>query len=169
MSTHLMSRRLAIGGACLVTATAVTIWLLWPDPPLPPRARQYLEFTACLFTDESGIGRGPGAAAWAGMQDASLTTHAKVQYLSVTGPATTANALPYLASLLQRRCAVIVAVGQAQIQAVLTDAPAHPQTQFVVLANSGAPNVTFIQPNDDTNVRNQIAKLIGTAVADAPK
>jgi hypothetical protein len=56
-----------------------------------------------------------GAAAapvWAGMQDASLATHAKVQYLQVTGEATVGNALPYLATLVQRRYAVVFGAGR---------------------------------------------------------
>ena len=48
----------------------------------PPRARQYLAFNACLLTGSRGLAGPQAAQAWAGMQDASLATRAKVEYLS---------------------------------------------------------------------------------------
>ncbi|HEY4867303.1 MAG TPA: hypothetical protein VIK45_17525, partial [Candidatus Dormibacteraeota bacterium] len=60
----------------------------------PARARQYLSFTACLLTDSRGLAGAQASAAWAGLEQASASTRAQVQYLSVSQGAAAA---PYLA------------------------------------------------------------------------
>src|SRR5947207_14130382 len=105
-------------GVAVVVLAVVVGWLVWPDSKEPPpRARPYLNYTACLLTDAQGLAGPTASRAWAGLQDASLATHARVQYLPVAGEPTVGNAMPYLASLLQRQCAVVVAVGPAQVAA----------------------------------------------------
>ena len=64
------------------------------------RARSYTDLQACLLTGERGLADPAAAALWAGMEQASLATHAKVSYLAVAGPQTSGNALPFLGSLL---------------------------------------------------------------------
>ena len=83
------------GGAAFVLVVALT-WALWPasEPDPPPRAREYLDYTACLLTGDRGIADPQAAPVWAGLQDASLATRAKVQYLAVTGPQTAENGVP---------------------------------------------------------------------------
>jgi basic membrane lipoprotein Med (substrate-binding protein (PBP1-ABC) superfamily) len=71
------------------------------------------------------------------MEDASLRTHAKVSYLAVTSPATSANALTFLGSLLVRRCDVVVATGSPEQAAVRAEAAKYPGVRFV-LAGAGA-------------------------------
>jgi hypothetical protein len=44
------------------------------------------------------------AQAWAGMEDASKATSARVSYLAVTGSATEVAAVPFVGSLLVRGC-----------------------------------------------------------------
>jgi hypothetical protein len=129
----------------VVALGLVVAWLAWPEEPEPPRARPYLEYTACLLTDGQGLAGSTAGSVWAGMQDASLATHAKVQYLAVPGEATVGNALPYLSGLVQRRCSVVFAVGAAQADAVRVDAPKYPKVRFVVLdgAARGA-NITAL-------------------------
>ena len=134
------------GAAVVVVLGLLIAWLVWPSPPPPaPRARPYLEYTACLLTDAQGLAGPTAVPVWEGMQDASLDTHAKVQYQAVFGEATEGNALPYLASLLERKCRVVLAVEQAQIAAVRTDAPKYPQVRFVVVGGSASgANVTEV-------------------------
>jgi hypothetical protein len=155
-----------IGAAVGVVLGALVVWLVWPEKrPEPPRARPYLDYTACLLTDAQGVAGAAAAPVWAGMQDASLATHAKVQFLQVTGEATVGNALPYLATLVQRRCAVVFAVGPAQVAAVAADAAKHPAVQFVVAGGSSpASNVAVIDSSDPGQVRGQADRLLRDAV-----
>ena len=117
----------------------ILTWTLWPQPHQQPRARTYLAYTACLLTDDHGLTGDRAAAVWAGMQSASLATKAKVQYLPVVGPATPANAGPYLGSLIQRHCDLIIAVGPAQVAAVTTGATQYPKIHFVTVGTADDP------------------------------
>jgi basic membrane lipoprotein Med (substrate-binding protein (PBP1-ABC) superfamily) len=112
------------------------VWAIGGGSAPAPRARVYTSVQACLLTDASGISAAPAAQVWAGMEDASLRTHAKVSYLAVTSPATSANALTFLGSLLVRRCDVVVATGLPEQAAVRAEAPKYPGVRFV-LAGAG--------------------------------
>src|SRR5262245_15879290 len=116
------NRRTVIAVAvALGTAIAgLVTWLVWPTGAprvAPPRERQYLDYTACLLADDRGIAGAEAAPVWAGLQDASLATHAKVQYLPVLGAQTTDNALTFLATLAQGQCNIIFAVGNGPVAA----------------------------------------------------
>ena len=156
------------GVSAVVLAIGIA-WLVWPDKPAPaPRARPYLAYTACLLTDGQGLAGKTAAPVWAGMQDVSLATHVKVQYLQVTGEETVGNALPYLASLLQRQCAVVFAVGPAQVAAVAADAPRYPQVRFVVVDGSGSGgNVTTVNGLSGTPLRDRVNALLTDVVRSA--
>ena len=92
-----------------------------------------------------GLADPVAAQVWAGMEDASAATTARVSYLAVTGPATEAEAAPFVGSLLVRGCRVIVASGAAEQAAVLADAGRYPGTRFVVTsAATGPANVTAL-------------------------
>jgi basic membrane lipoprotein Med (substrate-binding protein (PBP1-ABC) superfamily) len=113
---------------------------------LPPvRARAYENVDACLLTGSRGLADPVASQVWAGMEDASRTTTARVSYLAVTGPSTEADAVPFVGSLLVRGCRVIVASGAAEQAAVLADAGRFPQTRFIVTdAMAGRSNVTAL-------------------------
>jgi basic membrane lipoprotein Med (substrate-binding protein (PBP1-ABC) superfamily) len=138
------------------------IWFLPEDEA--PRARQYTAFKSCLLTNAKGISEKPASAVWQGMQQASLKTHSKVQYLANTEVKST-NAVPYLGSLLQTRCDLIIAVGDTQTAAVSASAGSHPDTKFVVVGTTAKlPNVTSVNSTAE-DVPNQIARLV-TSVSD---
>jgi hypothetical protein len=102
------------------------------------------------------------------MEDASLATHARVQYLPVTGEATVGNALPYLNGLLQRRCSVLVAVGPAQVDAVNSVAGRYPAVKFVVVGGrASAGNVTALDGSSDAKIHDAIRELVTDAVRSA--
>jgi hypothetical protein len=114
---------------------------------LPPaRARVYESVDACLLTGAQGLADPAAAQAWAGMEDASRATSARVSYLAVTGPATLAAAEPFAGSLLVQGCKVIVASGAAERAAALAEAGRFGSVRFVVTGPAaGSPrNVTAL-------------------------
>jgi basic membrane lipoprotein Med (substrate-binding protein (PBP1-ABC) superfamily) len=130
----------AAAGCVLIAATLA--WLFWPAAkPIPgaDRVRQYSSSArACMLTGSGGVGPtgSLAAAAWAGLQGASNATRAMASYLPVPDPATGATARPYLASLVQRQCNVIVAVGPAQVAAASSDAARFRQVRFIVVTSA---------------------------------
>jgi hypothetical protein len=154
--------------AGLVVIGVVLLAVLWPATPtraLPPtRARHYLAFQTCLLTGARGLADPAVGPVWAGMQDASLATHAKVSYLAVAGPQTEGNAEPYANTLIQRHCSLIVGVGQSQVDAVEAAARAHPHSRFAVVGGPAAHNVTAIAANPVAAERSSVDSLIRHAV-----
>lgn len=181
------SRRSRVTG-CVVGSLVVAAlsFALWPEPESEPdpRAREYLEFTACALTDARGLGGPEAAAVWSGMQDASLVTHAKVQYLPVIDKNGEINAELYLAGLLERRCEVVIGVGDAQADAIRRVANLHPKVRFAVVVGGGStsdpsPNVTVVASalssssnprvatipwSDSEAVSTRVAKVVRDAV-----
>lgn len=158
----------AVAGA--VAAVVGLVWVTWPSSAPPggaARTRQYVNFDACLLTDARGVVTGQAAAVWSGMQESSLATHARVSYLPVAGPATEPDALPYLASLLQRHCAIVVAVGPAQCAAVTADAARFPHVRFVTVGGNPAAHVARIAAGSAARVRAEVSKAITDAVGQA--
>lgn len=155
---------MAAGGAAAIVAVAgLLVWLGLSGGPAP-RARQYLAFTACLLTDSRGVGSAQAARVWQGMEDASLATRAKVEYVPVMSGDSAGAAAPYLASLLQRHCGVVVATGAAQVAAVSAAAPEHPSVEFVAVGGIAAgPRVTTVRAAAG-QVRAEVASLITAAV-----
>ena len=158
----------AAAGVVVAGVAAVLVW--WPDhddSALPPaRARVYADFSACLLTGGQGLASPGAAPVWAGMQDASGDGRVKVSYLAAAGPVTEANYLPYLNSLVQRRCDVVVTVGEPGGSAALGQAAAHPAVRFVAVGGSGraASNVSAVRETERT--RAEVAGAV-RAAADA--
>lgn len=147
-----------------VLVAALLTWTLWPSPDEPPRERRYLDYTACLLTGENGITDPAAAPIWAGMQEASLTSHAKVQYLAVAGPQTTANAIPFINSLAQSRCDLIFAVGTAQITAAQQSGPRFPAVRFYTIGGTLTQgNLTAIPNTTPDQIHTDVAHTITTA------
>lgn len=153
-------------GALLAVLAAIVTWIVWPEPEGPqPRAREYRDVTACLLTGERGIGGTEAAPVWAGMQEASLETLAKVQFLEVDGAQTAENAQTYLASLVQGRCDLVLAVGDAQLAAVAATAPKHPDLRFVSVGGTvTSANVSVVEETTPNQVRDQVSALVKEAV-----
>jgi hypothetical protein len=106
----------------------------------------YESVDACLLTGSHGLADPATAQVWAGMEEASQATSARVSYLAVTGRATEANAEPFAGTLLVRGCKVIVASGTAERAAALAEAARFSSVRFVVTgpAAGSAPNVTAL-------------------------
>jgi hypothetical protein len=139
---------LVLAGLVAVGA-GIAAWLLRPTPAPAPQARQYLNVSACLLTDQRGVVPGtPAAPVWAAMESASVTSHVMVSYLSDTGPS---DVTPMLGTLIQRQCGVIIATS-ADASQVISAAKAYPQQHFLLVAAAGtavtaAPaNATIVAP-----------------------
>ena len=153
---------LAGGPGFVVVATVVLVVALTPGTA--PRARQYLAFTACLLTDSHGLTGRPAAQAWSGMQQASLATRTKVEYLPVMSGSTPAAAAPYLASLLQRRCNVVIAAGPAQVAALVSERARAPGVRLVALGPVPAGSGILSVPASGSGVRPAVDRIITAAV-----
>jgi basic membrane lipoprotein Med (substrate-binding protein (PBP1-ABC) superfamily) len=144
-------------------AVVATVALQGGGGTAQSRARQYTAFDACLLTDAHGVVGADAAAVWAGMEDASLATHAKVSWAQVYGPATVANAVPYVNTLVQGRCDLVLAVGPEQTAAVEQVAQTAPHVRFVVVGGghrSGG-NVTALPLSSAT--RPSVADIVCNA------
>jgi basic membrane lipoprotein Med (substrate-binding protein (PBP1-ABC) superfamily) len=149
------------GVAVLVAAVVGIAVALWAPRDPEPRARQYLDFTACLLTDGGGIAGPEAASVWAGMQNASLATRAKVRYLAVAGEQSTENAMAFLASLAQSQCSLVFAVGDLPRSAVDAGAARFPHVHFAVVGPAHtAPNVSTI---DAADVSERLADAVDAA------
>jgi hypothetical protein len=125
----------ALAVVLLAAAVVAAVVLLRPSASPTPRARQYLDASACLLTDPDGVVPGTGAApVWAAMESASLATHVMVAYLPDTGPD---DVTPMLNTLVERRCGVIITTG-APASAVIATAKANPDRQFLLVLPAGA-------------------------------
>jgi hypothetical protein len=129
---------LSLGGiAALAVLLAVAAWVAWePDKSEPPRARVFRDYDICLFTPGQGIAADPAKTVWEGLRAVQDRTEVRRSYVQMTGEETTARAEQLLASLVTRRCGIIVAVGDAPTAAVAADRDRYPQVKFVVLTGS---------------------------------
>jgi hypothetical protein len=109
----------------------------------PPRARVYANVDECLLTGPLGVSSAPDSQVWQVMENVSLATRARVSYLQVEGPATSANAASFLGSLLVRGCRVVVAADAPERAAVFTAAPRFRSVRFVVVGG-GSTDVTGV-------------------------
>jgi hypothetical protein len=151
-------------------ALFVTAWMLWLRPATvsAPRARQYLDASACLLTGANGVTPGtPGAQAWKAMQSASLASHVMVSYLPAAGPA---NAPALLNTLVERRCGVIVVTGASRAQ-VASAAKANPGRRFVLVTSGTAAGPAAVPLNTAVvpaaaapgRIDQEVTALAGTA------
>lgn len=147
-------RRVSALMAAGVLVIGAVLWATLSSTGPKPRSRKYLAFKACLLTDAQGVTGKEAAPVWSGMERASLKTRAKVQYLPAFGPATTANTQPYLHTLIQQQCNVIVAVGAGPVAAATAEAPNNPHIDFdIVAGDTTGRNVTTLNsPPDQMSV-----------------
>ncbi|WP_157563261.1 BMP family ABC transporter substrate-binding protein [Micromonospora chokoriensis] len=136
-------------------------WALWPQAEPEPRQREYRAETACLLTGAAGVAAPEARPVWTGMQEASIATQVKVQFLEVDGPQTGENAETFLASLVQSRCGVIFAVGDAPVQAVGPTAARFPAAKFIAFgAATPGPNVVVEQDANSESVQRKARDVV---------
>jgi hypothetical protein len=163
-----------VGGVAAVAACAagLAVWAIGRGPAgsalVPSRARAYGSFQSCLLTGARGVADPTAGQVWAGMEDASLKTGSKVSYLAVPGPATAANAISFVGSLLVRNCRVIVALGAPEQAAVITDASRFPGVRFVIAGTGivgpvGGANVAVVS-SASSGLRSAVRTTVTTDV-----
>lgn len=163
------ARFLTAAGAVCGVVIGLVVWLFWPSGPSVPgadRVRQYTNVRACLLTGAGGVTDPVAAAAWAGLQGASGSSRVMVSYLPVPSPATRAAAVPYLASLVQRQCSVIVAVGPAQVAAATSQAARYGHIHFIVITPGQAGSGVVRVPSTPTaQVHAAVQAAVSAAVS----
>jgi DNA-binding LacI/PurR family transcriptional regulator len=138
----------------------VTVWALWPEPE-KPLAREYGQSTFCLLTGARGINEPDAVPVWAGMQEASLASLAKVQFLEVDGEQTAENALTYVASLVRSRCDAVFGAGEVPVAALREAAARFPGTRFVVIgAGASSDNVSVVDQSGADAVRAAVRDIV---------
>jgi basic membrane lipoprotein Med (substrate-binding protein (PBP1-ABC) superfamily) len=143
-----------------VLAGAV-VWMLWPSEP-EPRARQFLELTACVVTDERGVSGPEAAEVWAGLGEASKATRVQTEYMAVQGEPTLENARAYVNGMAVGHCDLLFAVGEVQVNAVEDTAEHFPKVRFYTLGGRDVGgNVTRV----DGEVRAAVRQIVINAVA----
>lgn len=154
--------------AISLAVVGLAVWLAWPSAPSIPgaeRVRQYTNVRACMLTGADGVTDSVAAAAWAGMRSASNSSRAMVSYLPVPGPASKASAVPYVASLVQRQCTVVVAVGDAQVSAATSQAARYGHVHFIVITRGPAgPGVVRVPSAPAANVHQAVQAAVSAAV-----
>jgi basic membrane lipoprotein Med (substrate-binding protein (PBP1-ABC) superfamily) len=143
--------RWPLRAGALVVVGAILAVVLWPSPTPAPyrppaRARVYNSFTICLLTGPQGIAGAAAAPVWAGVEKASNATDDQAQFLAATGsPETVGSVTPYVNTLVQQRCGLVVAVGVTEGAAVETVAAANPAVRFMIVGSgSAAANVQLV-------------------------
>jgi basic membrane lipoprotein Med (substrate-binding protein (PBP1-ABC) superfamily) len=160
------------GVAVFMLIVGLSVWIFWPGggpKKEPARARQYLEVTACLLTDEHGIAADPAKTMWGGMQSASLATRAKVEYLAVVGQQTPDNAVPFANSLAQGRCAVVFAAGPVQEKAVRQVSSSFPEVRFYVSQGDGAGNIGVLDGSSAQSLSAGVDQAVRTVVQESDR
>ncbi|MFJ1538662.1 hypothetical protein ACIODS_08985 [Micromonospora chalcea] len=160
---------LAPASVLVLVLASVLLWLTWPqEEEPPPRERRYEAFTACLLTDDRGLAGTEAKAAWDGMQAVSTAHLIKVQYLSVDGPQTTANALAYFNTLALEGCGVVVAAGEAPIAALSQGKSRFPGSRYVTVgAGRTSDGVLGVPAGTAEEIRAGVESAVDRARTDA--
>lgn len=162
------------GAATILAGGGLLIYMLWPTEPTPyhpaSRARQYSNHVACLLTDETGITGKAATPVWAGMQQASTSTHMQVTFLAMQGPATLQSAQAYLNTLALRGCNIIITSGTLPDQAAESQAHSYPNLRFIATSEAtaamraSASPASSVTPGNLTNIGAETAVEIQATV-----
>src|SRR5580658_6996059 len=158
----------SVAGVAVAVVLAAVVSVLVSGgggPAQASRARQYVAFTSCLLTDDRGLSSPQAATVWAGMEQASGKTRAKVEYVPVMSGPGEGAAAPVLAGLALGHCSVVIAVGSGEVAAVRAEARRFGSVRFVVVdAPARGTNVSAVR-GSATVVKSGIAALVEQAVA----
>ncbi|MCE3033689.1 hypothetical protein [Streptomyces sp. CMSTAAHL-2] len=107
-------------------------------------------FRACLVNDQQDAAM--AQPVWSSLQNAASGAAINAQHIQVPKDAKTAS-LPYINSLVQRKCGLIISVGPGLQQAMITAARNNPHQRFITMGPSvKLPNVHSFPPTDRSAV-----------------
>jgi hypothetical protein len=102
---------------------------------------------------------------WNGLQQASLATRAKIQYLAVTGPQTVDNATTFVATLAQTNCDLVFAAGDIPVTSVNQSAPTFPNTRFLIVHGTAThSNVSIVDGQTPQQITAAVNQIVTNAV-----
>lgn len=143
--------RWALGGGALLVVAGVVTAALWPSPAPTPyrpptRARAYNALTFCLLTGPQGVANQSAAPVWSGVEAASRATSDQAEFLAASAPVETVSAVtPFVNSLVQQHCGVVIAVGPVEVASAQAVAAANTGIDFVLAGGgSAAANVSVV-------------------------
>lgn len=136
----------AVAAAGLVAVVSAAVWLAWPSraPKHETRARQYAHFTQCLLTDAAGVNSPAAQPVWAGMQQSSVKTAAKSQFLAIPAAAARYDAETYVNTLVARGCDVILAAGPVPVRVATEAAASSPARHFILVGDGPSAGNTIV-------------------------
>ncbi|WP_143070933.1 hypothetical protein [Streptomyces malaysiense] len=146
--------RLAAGAGALV-ATGLLAWIsvaLLTSPHTPKIVANNISrnFRACLVNDQQDAAM--AQPVWSSLQSAAAGAAINAQHVQIPTGGTAAS-LPYVNSLVQRKCGLIISVGPGLHQAVTTAARHNPHQRFITMGPSvKLPNVRSFSPTDRSAV-----------------
>ena len=157
-------------GAALVVIGVVVAVAVWPSSAAPgpyrpaARARVYNSETICLLTGPAGVA-GAAAPVWAGVEKASNATNGQAGFLAATSSVETVGSVtPFVNTLVERQCGVIVAVGQVEVVSVVAVAPANAATRFVAVGGDMVEGMSNVRVVSETSA-NSVAAAVESAVS----
>lgn len=157
----------AVGG--LVVIVVLGVVLLWPSPSgieayrPPVRARVYASTTLCLLTGPQGVVSASAASVWAGVRGAANAANDQSEYLAATVPVETVGSVtPFVNTLVNQHCDLIVATGLVEIAAVDSIAAKETSIRFLVVGGkSPSANVRVVGDSSASAVAAAVAADIG--------
>lgn len=154
-----------VGGVGLLVVAVVVVVAVWPSsgpagPYRPaPRARVYNAATICLLTGPLGV-TGAAAPVWAGVEKASGATSDQAEFLAAVGSVETVGSVtPFVNTLVERQCTVIVAVGAVEVEAAGVAASGDAATRFLLVDGGSAATASNVSV-----VSGASANTVATAV-----
>jgi hypothetical protein len=85
-----------------------------------------------------------------------------VSYLAVAGGDSVDNAVPYVNTLVQRRCELVIAVGANEAGAVRQRAATYPAVRFAVPASTSSGNVSAMVATSAEGLTSEADRLVGS-------
>ncbi|MGW8329915.1 hypothetical protein ACWGLE_18680 [Streptomyces sp. NPDC055897] len=156
-----------IFGLCLVVAVVAWFISSAPDRPKVTANNISRNYRACLLADQANSQA--ASPIWSAMQDAAQTTAVNAQ--RITAPDGKAEVLlPYANSLIQRKCGVIIAVGDDLHDTINVTAQKNPHQEFVYIGSRTVAqhNVQSRTKADQHEISSVIEARAGTARTSNP-
>ena len=170
MKDWLVRRRWFVAAGGLFVVAVVVIVLVWPSSQgngayrPPTRARVYKSTTVCLLTGPQGVAGKDAASVWAGVQNAAGAANDQSEYLAAAVPTETVGSVtPFVNTLVNQHCDLIVATGSVEDSAVESIAANEPTVRFLLISGtSSSANVKIVSDSSASTVSAAVADDLGS-------